>query len=184
MFLKAKLKFNMVLLENNKIKLRALESTDLEFLFHIENNESFWEVSNTLTPFSKDILKQYLANAHQDIYEAKQLRLVITDATNNENIGLIDLFDFNPQHQRAGIGILILEKYQHKGYAGDALKLCVHYAFKKLNLHQLYANIISENNISIALFEKMGFQLTGHKKDWLLSNGKYKDVKLYQLINA
>ncbi|PQJ23517.1 GNAT family N-acetyltransferase, partial [Tenacibaculum sp. SG-28] len=67
----------MQVLHGEHIRLRALEPEDLEFLFQIENNETFWEVSHTLIPFSKYILKQYIANAHQDIYEAKQLRLLI-----------------------------------------------------------------------------------------------------------
>jgi diamine N-acetyltransferase len=54
-------------LSNQHINLRALEPEDLEFLFQIENNESFWKVSHTQTPFSKYILKQYLENAHLDI---------------------------------------------------------------------------------------------------------------------
>ena len=174
----------MELLQNKKIRLRALEPEDLEFLFAVENDEHFWEVSSTLTPFSKDLLKQYLANAHQDIYEAKQLRLVIVDATNNINIGLIDLFDFNPQHRRAGIGVLILKDYQSKGYASEALQLFINYAFKKLNLHQIYANIPIDNINSTTLFEKMNFKCIGIKKDWLLNNEKYNDVNLYQLINS
>ena len=60
-----------------KMNLRALEPEDLEFLFEIENNESFWEVSHTQVPFSKYILKQYIENAHLDIFETKQLRLLI-----------------------------------------------------------------------------------------------------------
>ena len=59
------------------IKLRALEKEDLDFLYQIENNESFWQVSHTQTPFSKYMLKLYLENAHLDIYQAKQLRLII-----------------------------------------------------------------------------------------------------------
>ncbi len=174
----------MRLLQNNKVKLRALEKEDLEFLFEIENNESFWEVSSTLIPFSKDILKQYLSNAHQDIFEAKQLRLVIIDSSSNENIGLIDLFDFNPQHSRAGIGILILKKFQNNGYASKTLQLFINYAFNTLNMHQIYANIPIDNEPSINLFKKMKFTLIGTKKDWIFSNGKFKDVNLYQLIKS
>ena len=101
-------------LTNKKIKLRALEPEDLEFLYKIENNESFWEVSHTQTPFSKYILKQYLENAHLDIYESKQLRLLIEEKSTKKQIGMIDLFDFNPQHKRAGIGILIHPDFQKK----------------------------------------------------------------------
>lgn len=171
-------------LKNKIISLRALEPEDLDFLYDTENNDNFWEVSNTQVPFSKHILKQYLDNSHQDIYEAKQLRLVIVDSKKSENVGFIDLFDFNPQHQRAGIGILILSKFQDKGYASEALKVFIKYAFSQLNLHQIYANIPVDNKKSIQLFEKLNFKNIGIRKDWLQTNNSFKDVLFYQIINS
>ena len=167
----------------NTIKLRALEPEDLQFLFETENNENFWEVSHTQTPFSKFLLKQYLENAHLDIFEAKQLRLIIQENLNSKPIGMIDLFDFNPQHKRAGIGILIHQKYQKNGFASEALQLLINYCFTHLNLHQLYANITSDNTKSIALFKKHQFNQVGLKKDWIFSNGEFKDELLLQIIN-
>jgi diamine N-acetyltransferase len=171
-------------LQGNIIQLRALEPEDLQFLFETENNESFWEVSHTLVPFSKFLLKKYLENAHQDIYEAKQVRLIIQENQNNEAVGMIDLFDFNPQHQRAGIGILIHQKYQKSGFASEAIALLINYCFTQLNLHQLYANITSDNSKSIALFEKHNFKKIGVKKEWIYTSGKFKDEILFQRINA
>jgi len=173
----------MQVLKNHIISLRALEPEDLDLLFSTENNSDFWEVSSTQTPFSKFILKKYLANAQQDIYEARQLRLVIVNTATDENVGLIDLFDFNPQHQRAGIGILILKEHQNKGFASEALKMITQYAFDHLNLHQVYANIPADNKKSLALFNKLNFVKIGIQKDWILSKGSFKDVHLYQLIN-
>ncbi|WP_299017847.1 GNAT family protein [uncultured Polaribacter sp.] len=172
------------LLTGNNVKLRALEPEDLEFLYKIENNESFWEVSHTQTPFSKYILKQYLENAHLDIFEAKQLRLLIEEKSTGKQIGMIDLFDFNPQHKRAGVGILIHPDYQQKGFALESLSVLITYCFSHLNLHQLYANITVDNEKSIALFQKNNFKKVGVKKDWIFYNGKFKDELLFQLINA
>lgn len=169
-------------LTGKHINLRALEPTDLDFLYQIENNESFWEVSHTQTPFSRFILNQYLENAHLDIYEAKQLRLIIEELSSKNQLGMIDLFDFNPLHKRAGIGILIDSDYQNNGFASDALSLLIKYAFSTLQLHQLYANITSDNTKSIALFTKHNFQRVGVKKDWILFDGKFKDEVLFQLI--
>lgn len=165
------------------IKLRALEKEDLDFLYQIENNESFWQVSHTQTPFSKYMLKLYLENAHLDIYQAKQLRLIIEENCTNLQVGMIDLFDFNPKHKRAGIGILIHPDFQEKGYAFEALSLLINYTFTHLDLHQLYANITDDNNKSISLFEKNNFVKTGIKKDWIFTNNNYKNEILYQLIN-
>lgn len=170
-------------LKGTHINLRALEPEDLSFLFQIENNESFWEISHTQAPFSKFILKQYLENAHLDIYEAKQLRLIIEDKTNQLPLGMIDLFDFNPQHKRAGIGILIHPDFQQNGFASEALSLLIKYCFTHLQLHQLYANITDDNKNSIRLFTKHQFKEIGIKKDWIFTNNTYKNEILFQLIN-
>ncbi|WP_111708631.1 GNAT family N-acetyltransferase [Lutibacter citreus] len=171
----------MSILVGENIVLRALEPEDIDFLFSTENNEDFWEVSSTQAPFSRYILKRYLENAHQDIYEAKQLRFVICD-TDSNSVGMIDLFDFDPQHKRVGIGILILPNYQNHGFGKEALELIIDYAFVYLNVHQIFANITSENKTSITLFEKFNFKPVGVKKDWIFSNSTYKDEILYQLI--
>ncbi len=170
-------------LQGNTVTLRALEPEDLQFLFDTENDEAFWAVSHTQTPFSKFLLKQYLENAHLDIFEAKQLRLMIVENLNNQSVGMIDLFDFNPQHFRAGVGILVAKKYQKNGFASEALQLLINYSFTHLNLHQLYANITSDNTKSIALFQKHGFSQIGIKKDWIFTQGKFKDELLFQMIN-
>lgn len=174
----------MKTLQGKKIYLRALEPTDLDFLFQLENNEEVWEVSNTTSPFSRFVLKQYLENSHKDIYEVKQLRLVISISENNKAIGCIDLFDFEPKHKRVGVGVLIAsEENRNKGYASEALQLVCNYIFEHLVLHQVYANITEDNLPSISLFENAKFIKTGTKKDWISSNGIFKNELQYQLIN-
>ena len=173
----------MLALKGTAIQLRALEPTDLDFLYALENDESVWEVSNTATPYSRAILKDYLDNAHRDIYEVKQLRLVITISEDLRQIGFIDLFEFDPRHHRIGVGIILFsEADRGKGYAAEALQLVSDYAVKHLQVHQLYANITSDNSRSIQLFEKAGFTKTGVKKDWVFAEGSYKDEYFYQLI--
>jgi diamine N-acetyltransferase len=174
----------MVTLQGKSIYLRALEPADLEFLYAIENNETIWEVSNTQTPYSRFLIRQYLKNAHQDIYEAKQLRLAICRNQDFPAIGLIDLFDFDPKNNRAGVGIVIQNEEDRAGGVGSqALALVIHYAFRQLNLHQLYANIGEKNTASFSLFAKFGFQQIGIKKQWNLIDGTYHDEILFQLIN-
>ncbi|RZJ59745.1 MAG: N-acetyltransferase [Flavobacterium sp.] len=174
----------MVTLHGDAIYLRALEPEDLDFIYAIENDEAVWEVSNTQTPYSRFLIRQYLENAHQDIYEAKQLRLAICMKDNEEAIGLIDLFDFDPANSRAGVGIIIRDvQDRNRGIGKEALGLVINYSFRQLQLHQLYANIEGSNTASISLFTNFGFELTGVKKDWNKVNNSYKDEAVYQLIN-
>ena len=73
----------MLKLQGENIFLRALEPEDLDFLYELENNGDVWEISGTTAPYSKFILRQYLENAHKDIFEAKQLRLCICKHDHN-----------------------------------------------------------------------------------------------------
>jgi diamine N-acetyltransferase len=167
-------------LKYGKISLRPLEPEDIELLYKWENNLEIWEVSNTKTPFSKHILAQYLKESAKDIYETKQLRLIIQNEK-MEPVGAIDLFDFEPYHLRAGVGVLIHNNsYKNRGYATDALHALSVYTFEILGLKQLYANIATNNTNSIHLFEKSGFVQVGIKKDWLKTSLGWKDEILFQ----
>ena len=115
----------MSLLTSNSCKLRAVDPTDLDFIYALENNPALWEVGNTVTPYSKYTIREYLENAHRDIYEVKQLRLAIT-THDDQIIGVIDLYDFDPFHKRAGVGIVISnEAHRQQGYASDALQMMI-----------------------------------------------------------
>lgn len=174
----------MITLKGESVYLRALEPNDLEFVYAMENDQSIWEVSNTQTPYSRFLIRQYLENAQQDIYEAKQLRLAICQDEDFPAIGLIDLFDFDPKNNRAGVGIVIRNKEnRNQNIGSEALELIINYSFHNLNLHQLYANINVGNVASKALFTKFGFKEIGIKKDWILLNNHYEDEAIFQLIN-
>ncbi|OFY63161.1 MAG: GNAT family N-acetyltransferase [Bacteroidetes bacterium RBG_13_43_22] len=168
----------------DKINLRALEPEDLELLYEWENNSTYWTISNTVTPFSKYTLKRYMENSHKSIYETGQLRLMIELIEEKKTIGTIDIFDFDPFHKRAGLGILIADENQRrKGYASMALKCLIEYCFKTLQLHQLYCNILANNCESMDLFRKQGFIQTGTKKEWVKTSDGYLDEFMFQLID-
>lgn len=173
----------MVTLKGKHIYLRALEPEDLDFVFSIENDTSLWQLSDTQTPYSKFLIKQYLENAQQDIFEAKQLRLAICNIK-NKTIGLIDVFDFDIKNKRAGIGILIQENQNRNlGYGNEALELLVNYCFQTLHLHQVYANISEDNSVSLKLFKTNGFEVIGLKKDWSFDGKTYTNEYILQQIN-
>jgi diamine N-acetyltransferase len=174
------------MLEGKNLMLRALEPADIDFLFKWENDEKLWHLSNTIAPFSRFVLEQYVLNSHQDIYTNKQLRLMIDlkNVEGNNPIGSIDLFDFDPINKRAGIGVLIAEENRNRGYASEALDLLIDYCFTNLQLHQVYCNISSDNEASLQLFKKQKFDLIGIKKEWILVNDNWVDEYLFQLIKT
>jgi diamine N-acetyltransferase len=172
------------MIRGKNIYLRAMEPQDVDLLYKWENDPHIWHVSNTYIPFSKHFLISFINNSGNDLFADKQLRLMIVNSKINNVSGTLDFFEFDPMHRRAGIGILIDEKYRNRGYASEAVELAVRYAFTFLNMHQLFVHVTSDNPHSIKLFTKAGFQETGVKRDWLLVENKWKDVHFLQLMNS
>jgi diamine N-acetyltransferase len=169
-------------LKGEHIFLRALEPSDLEMLYYWENDPAIWRVSNTFAPFSRFVLEQYLVNAHEDIFTSKQVRLMIC-LQDNKEIGTIELFDFDPLHQRVGIGILIAKDAENKGFATQALQLLLKYCFEVLLVKQVFCNISAENEKSLHLFDKLGFVRIGLKKQWLRkTQDSFEDEWMLQLV--
>ncbi len=173
------------LLETARIKLRALEPEDVELLYRWENDPEIWGVSDTLLPFSRQTLRRFIEEQAYDIYRTRQTRFIVETAgePSRRPVGAIDLFDFDPYHLRAGVGILIYGREDRgKGYAADAVELLAEYGFRVLGLHQLHCNIPADNAASIALFEKCGFRLCGTKREWLRTETGWRDELIYQRL--
>jgi len=168
---------------NEHIYLRAVEPEDLDLMYEMENHPSFWEISSFTVPYSRYVLKEYIANSQCDMFADKQLRLMIVQKEDNKVVGTIDVTDYVPLHGRGAVGIAILEEYRRKGYAIDALKLLCEYVFGFLHTKQLYAHIPVDNEASLHLFTSCGFVQCGLLKQWLRIDNTYKDVILMQCIN-
>jgi len=169
------------MLKGKNILLRPLELQDVENIYQWENNPENWLVSSTTTPFSRFFLEQFVLNSQNNIYIDLQLRLAIEDAT-GKLVGVIDLFDFDALNRRAGVGILIESKMRKQGYAAQALDVISDYARNILNMHQLYCSIGSDNEISLKLFEKSGFNVTGKRHEWIWRPEEWLDEYFLQKI--
>ncbi|MDR4988941.1 MAG: GNAT family N-acetyltransferase [Bacteroidales bacterium] len=168
-------------LEGKHILLRPVEIDDLNHLYQWENDTENWHTSNNLNPFSRFFLEQYILNAQNNIYEDKQLRLVIV-TRQHKQIGIIDLFEFDPHHKRAAVGIILAPDERKKGYGSEALQVLLEYAKSVLHLKQLYAGIGINNGPSIRLFQKAGFEITGTRKSWRLHENQWIDEHFMQIM--
>lgn len=167
------------------MKLRAVELSDVDLLYEWENDIELWQVSNTMRPFSRYALEDYVLNSqNQSLYSAKQMRLMIDVEIDNAifTIGCIDVYDYEAKDAKAGIGIFICKNERKKGYAQKAISLLENIMRNIYNIHQLYAFITEDNQKSIKLFEKSGYIFTSSLKDWVLTNSEYKNVNVYQKI--
>lgn len=172
------------LLTNERIALRALEPTDLDLLYEWENDATLWNVSDTIAPYSRQMLWQYLENYTGDIYLSRELRLMAVDTESGEAMGTVDLFNFHPLNNRAELGLYISESYRGKGLGIPMLDLVCAYCRDHLGLRQIYVYIGVDNASCRHLFEQYGFTRVGLLKDWVKRGSRYTDVELLQLLLA
>ena len=168
------------MLENANIRLRPIEPEDLETLYQWENNPALWEASDTHTPYSRYAIKQYIANSKQDIYEDRQLRLIIESKLTSESVGTVDLFDFDLHNSRVSLGLFVDTSFQGKGYAKQALHLIEAYVFDFLKINQLYVHIACTNTVTLHLFEQEDYEKNGVLKQWIRLFDNFVDVVVFQ----
>ena len=170
----------MFISENN-ISLRIAEPEDAEVIYRWENDRSVWRVSETIAPVSRFQIEQFLLS-NTDLTASHQLRLMV-ELHPDGPIGCIDLFDYDPINSRIGIGVLIDAAHRGNGYAHTAINSCLDYLFNNLMVHQVHCLIDERNTASLHLFQQLGFECCGRRKDWIQTPEGYLDALFHQLIN-
>lgn len=170
-------------MKGQKVRLRAVEPSDLPLLYEWENDVDNWDVSHTMEPYSRALLEKFIETSAQGLYGNRQERLMVVENNSGTAVGTVDIFDFDPLHRRAGIGILIDKKHRNNGYGSEAIEIAKKYLFEKVKLRQIYCNIMVNNSFSLKLFQKAGFEICGLKKDWILTKEGWTDEYTLQIIN-
>ena len=169
-------------IEGNLCRLRALEPEDLDAMYSWENDTDTWRVSGTVAPFSRHVLSRLIDEQQFDIYATRQMRLVI-ESLDGSAVGAVDMFEFDPQNLRAGVGIIVAPPYRKQGFALDALQTLERYVRDVLRMHQLWCSVGADNDASLALFRKAGYAECGRRKEWILTpNGAIDEVLMQKLL--
>jgi diamine N-acetyltransferase len=171
-----------------EISLKAIEPADVATLMKWENNQEIWNVSETIEPLSKYKLDTYVRQTlNFDVFGLRQVRLMIhkvdfaqLDLT--EPIGTVDVFEFDPIHKHAGIGIMLLKEYQAQGIGKMVLDQLLTYLFTKIQVHSVFANVSETNVNSIKFFESYGFTKVAEYKEFLWENDRFVSQLTYQYI--
>ena len=172
------------ILQEKEIILRAVEPSDLDFIFLAENDSQSWKASSTVAPMSHYMIQQYIDTYRADIYQERQLRLIAIHTHTGQPIGIADLYDYDPRNSRAGIGIYITPSHRSQGYGKSTLKALCRYAQDFLGIHMLYATIATDNHPSIHIFTRCQFAQTATLPHWIKTTQGYTSAIVMQRIDT
>lgn len=118
----------------------------------------------------KSLGKYLIMFLMRDIHEMEELvagfmevshAWVIEEKTSHEPIGYISL-DIPYESLGIGeIGYVLGEKYQHRGFAFEAVRGMLPYLFEKYKLYMIEAKYNENNDASAKLLSRLGFQTDG-----------------------
>ncbi len=171
------------MLREEGYQLRALEPQDLNWLYSVENDAALWPLGWSKWPLSRAVLKSYLETQSGSLFQDGQLRLVYCLTSDSSvPIGIVDLFDYDPIAQKAGVGITVHAQRRGMGHGKRMLGLLLAYCTEVLNLDNLYAHVPVTNVASQRVFEEYKFETVGVLKHWIKRNQRFEDATLVQKL--
>jgi ribosomal-protein-alanine N-acetyltransferase len=84
--------------------------------------------------------------------------------------------------QSARISYAIFNNYWKHGYGKEAVQATIEFAFRKLKLHRLEAEILPHNLASVALARGLGFQFEGVRRGAVYFSRRWHDHAVYALL--
>lgn len=163
------------------MKLRALEPEDADMLYLAENDCENFARGDAASLYSRHQLLTYALCCDSDPFKTGQLRLVAT-ADDDTPLGLLDFYDIKPRDRNAFVGLAVLPHLRGMGYGSGLLLAALDYAPRILGLASLAAFVHSDNEPSLAIFRKCGFDDVGILRKWHFSDGTLKDVHVFQFL--
>lgn len=127
--------------------------------------------------------RRRLSRNREDMAQGVATTFLIFDRQTRQLLGGISIG--NIRHgvaESANIGYWMGERHAGKGIMVEAVKLVCRYGFSGLGLHRIEAACIPDNNRSVRVLEKAGFQREGLLRSYLRINGEWRDHLLYALI--
>lgn len=168
--------------DKKSMRLRAMEPRDIDAIYNWENNPNVWIHNASHQPFSRNALTRFIDESDgADIYSSRQLRLM-ADVEGIGTVGCIDLFDFDPYHRHAAIGMIVDSRFRRQGYGENMLQLLEEFAAQHLNIHLLYCDIAASNSACIALYRKHGYRQVGTRKEWIRNGNIWENAVIMEKV--
>jgi ribosomal-protein-alanine N-acetyltransferase len=142
-----------------------------------------WEPRWTEDELERAAWRQRLGRYREDLAQGTAVAFFIFDRKSAQLLGGITLGNIRHGVAQTGhIGYWMGERFAGRGYMVEAVRLVAEYAFATLRLHRIEAACIPDNQRSIRVLEKVGFQREGLLRSYLRINGVWQDHHLYALI--
>jgi len=170
-------------IETQRLILRRFQVTDLISIFknwlsdpEVQNN--YGEIACNNIEEAEQLVKKWIF-----LYQNREFyKWTIILKETEESIGQIAFYLVDSKNQRADIEYCIGQSYWSNGYATEALKAVIDYAFKRICLNRVQALHRSKNPLSGKVMQKAGMKYEGTLRQYLIHKNEFDDCIMYAII--
>lgn len=169
-------------LETDRLRLAALTPYDAARAAELAGERAVARNTESIPhPYSEEQAETFLRELSERIDDGEAAVFGIDLADEEALIGAVGLHP-EPDHERARLGYWIGRPYWGRGYATEAARAAVNWAFGAFELQRVYAESFRRNRASCRVLEKLGMKREGrlrrHFKKW----GEFVDLEIYGLL--
>ena len=165
-----------------RLRLRPFDSRDVDYLFALQSNPRvlrYWDAPPWTEP---DRAERFLATCRQMAADGTGARLVVERVDDGTFLGWCALNRWSPVHRSASLGYCFAEAAWGHGYATEAARALLEWAFDTLNLNRVQAETDTRNLAAARVLEKLGFVREGTMREDCVVDGEVSDSWVYGLL--
>jgi RimJ/RimL family protein N-acetyltransferase len=169
-------------LTSERVVLRWLEDRDADALFGVFSDPQvmcYWS-SPPWTDQARSA--EMIESVGRYFAEGALYQWGIARRSDDTVIGTCTLAHVDTQNRRAEIGFILRRDHWGQGYMSEATRALLRFAFEKLDLHRVEADVDPRNEASIRLLERLGFQREGYLRERWIVGDEINDTILYGLL--
>jgi [ribosomal protein S5]-alanine N-acetyltransferase len=169
-------------LHTARLRLRPVTTADEDSLFALHGNAHvlrYWDAP----PWSdRARAERFVAASRQMAEDGAGARVAIDRVSDSAFIGWCGLSRWNPDHRSAALSYCLSDAAWGRGYATEAARALLRWAFDTLDLNRVQAETDTRNVASARVLEKLGFVREGTLREDCIVNGEVSDSWVYGLI--
>lgn len=132
-------------------------------------------------PYEKGMAESWISTHHDEFIRGSKVVFAVAHGETGELFGAVSL-TLRREHHCAELGYWIGKPYWNRGYATEAAIATIHYGFRELHLHRIYATHLGRNPASGRVMTKAGMRREGVLREHVRKWGQFDDLVSYGVL--
>lgn len=169
-------------LHTDRLRLRPFEDSDADDLYALHSNEDVLRYWDAPPWTERDRARKFIEKCRKLAEDGTGARLAVDRLEDEAFLGWCSLTRWDPDYRSAAMGYCFLDIAWGHGYATEAARAVLDWAYSTLDLNRVQAETDTRNIASARVLGKVGFVREGTLREDCVVNGEVSDSWVYGLI--